>query len=71
MKVDQERDGRRCRPIVVKSWLSMHSANTGPGEARVTARPQLGKDALTALFDQIDRLTDAAARMLADEKDLN
>ena len=32
---------------------------------------QLSKDELKVLLDQIDRLTDAAAQMLADEKDLN
>jgi hypothetical protein len=32
---------------------------------------QLGKDELAVLLDQIDRLTDTAARMLADEKHLN
>jgi hypothetical protein len=32
---------------------------------------QLGKDELAVLLDQIDRLTDTAAQMLADEKHLN
>ena len=32
---------------------------------------QLDKDEFKLLLDQIDRLTDTAARMLADEKELN
>jgi hypothetical protein len=57
--------------MVVKSDVSMHSANTGPVSPEVTAGPQLSKDELKVLLDQIDRLTDTAAQMLADEKDLN
>jgi hypothetical protein len=69
-KADQERDSRQCRPIVVKSWLGMHGANwRGPTSPQAPTAWQ--RNALTVLLDQIDRLTDAAVRMLADAKDLN
>jgi hypothetical protein len=70
--------------IVVKSDVSMHSANTGPARPDVTAgattpairrggRPGQDEpaDESNKTLDQIDRLIDTAAQMLADEKDLN
>ncbi|XSC46573.1 hypothetical protein ACF1BQ_012710 [Bradyrhizobium sp. RDT10] len=57
--------------MVVKSDVSMHSASAGPVSPEVTAGPQLSKDEFKVPIDPIDRLTDTAAQMLADEKDLN
>jgi hypothetical protein len=47
--------------MVAKSDVSMHSANAGPVSPEVTAGPQLSKDEIKVLLDQIDRLTDMAA----------
>lgn len=59
--------------IVVKSGVSMHSANTDRPHRlrreRLRHRARFGS--LAVLREQVDRLTDAAARVLADEKDLN
>jgi hypothetical protein len=54
---------------VVKSDVGMHTADTGPARRDVTAGAS-SKDEFMVLLDQIDRLTDTAAQMLADEKKL-
>jgi len=69
IKVDQERGGSTVATIVVKSDVSMHTANAGPARRDVTAGAS-SKDEFMVLLDQIDRLTDTAAQMLADEKKL-
>jgi hypothetical protein len=84
VKANQERGGGQRRDHRGEVGCQHHSANTGPARPDVTAgahnfqgRRGGGRghdepaDEFNKLLDQIDRLTDTAAQMLADEKDLN
>ena len=72
LKADQERVGSSVATIGVKSDVGMHTADTGPArrDDRVCHSSSSGKDDFNVLLDQVDRLTDTAAQMLADEKKL-
>ncbi|WP_065750657.1 MarR family winged helix-turn-helix transcriptional regulator [Bradyrhizobium paxllaeri] len=65
-------DNRETLVCLTKAGLAAHDAIVaGSQERNRRLLEQLGKDELAVLLDQIDRLTDTAAQMLADEKDLN
>ena len=69
--VDQSGSTRFGEPLT-KAGLAAHDAIVaGSQDRNRRLLEQLGKDELSVLLDQIDRLTDTAAQMLADEKDLN
>jgi len=64
-------DNRETLVSLTKAGLAAHDAIVaGAQERNRRLLDQLGKEELAVLLDQIDRLTDTAARMLADEKDL-
>ena len=66
------RDNRETLVCLTKAGLAAHDTIVaGAQERNRRLLEQLSKDELKVLLDQIDRLTDAAAQMLADEKDLN
>ena len=60
------------RPLAfTKAGLAAHDAIVaGAQERNRRLLEQLSKDEFKVLLDQIDRLTDTAAQMLADEKNL-
>jgi DNA-binding MarR family transcriptional regulator len=65
-------DNRETLVSLTKAGLAAHDTIvTGAQERNRQLLEQLGRDELKMLLDQIDRLTDRAARMLADEKNLN
>ena len=65
-------DNRETLVCLTKAGLAAHDAIVaGSQDRNRRLLEQLGKDELSVLLDQIDRLTDTAAQMLADEKDLN
>ena len=67
-----QRDNRETLVCLTKAGLAAHDAIvTGAQERNRRLLEQLGKDELAVLLDQIDRLSEVAARMLADEKDLS
>ena len=72
LEANQERVGSSVATIGVKSDVGMHTADTGPArrDDRVCHSSSSGKDDFNVLLDQVDRLTDTAAQMLADEKKL-
>jgi DNA-binding MarR family transcriptional regulator len=66
------RDNRETLVCLTRAGLAAHDTIVaGAQERNRRLMEQLGKDELAVLLDQVDRLTDIAARMLADEKDLN
>ena len=66
------RDNRETLVCLTKAGLAAHDTIVaGAQERNRRLLEQLNKDELKVLLDQIDRLTDTAAQMLADEKDLN
>jgi DNA-binding MarR family transcriptional regulator len=66
------RDNRETLVCLTKAGLAAHDTIVaGAQERNRRLLEQLSRDELAALLDQIDRLTDTAATMLADEKDLN
>jgi DNA-binding MarR family transcriptional regulator len=66
------RDNRETLVCLTKAGLAAHDTIVaGAQERNRRLLEQLGKDEFKVLLDQIDRLTDTAAQMLADEKDLN
>jgi DNA-binding MarR family transcriptional regulator len=66
------RDNRETLVCLTKAGLAAHDAIVaGAQERNRRLLEQLDKDEFKLLLDQIDRLTDTAARMLADEKELN
>jgi DNA-binding MarR family transcriptional regulator len=66
------RDNRETLVCLTKAGLAAHDTIVaGAQERNRRLLEQLSKDELKVLLDQIDRLTDTAAQMLADEKDLN
>ncbi|ANW01894.1 MarR family winged helix-turn-helix transcriptional regulator [Bradyrhizobium icense] len=70
-KAVNPRDNRETLVCLTKAGLAAHDAIVaGAQERNWRLQEQLGKEELAVLFDQIDRLTDTAAQMLADEKDL-
>ncbi|MEH2518075.1 hypothetical protein V1279_003648 [Bradyrhizobium sp. AZCC 1610] len=71
MKADQEGSGSQPGNHGGEVGCQHARRKRRAGESRSHRGPQLGKDELKVLLDQIDRLTDTAAQMLADEKDLN
>ena len=65
-------DNRETLVCLTKAGLAAHDTIVaGAQERNRRLLEQLSKDELRVLLDQIDRLTDTAARMLADEKDLS
>src|SRR6476660_6080526 len=66
------RDNRETLVCLTKAGLAAHDTIVaGAQERNRRLLEQLSKDEFKVLLDQIDRLTDAAAQMLADEKELN
>jgi DNA-binding MarR family transcriptional regulator len=66
------RDNRETLVCLTKAGLAAHDTIVaGAQERNRRLLEQLSKDEFMVLLDQIDRLTDTAAQMLADEKDLN
>jgi len=66
------RDNRETLVCLTKAGLAAHDAIVaGAQERNRRLLEQLDKDEFKLLLDQIDRLTGTAARMLADEKELN
>jgi DNA-binding MarR family transcriptional regulator len=66
------RDNRETLVCLTKAGLAAHDAVVaGAQERNRRLLEQFGKDELAVLLDQVGRLTDTAARMLADEKRLN
>jgi DNA-binding MarR family transcriptional regulator len=71
-KAVNPRDNRETLVCLTKAGLAAHDTIVaGAQERNRRLLEQFGKDELNVLLDQIDRLTDTAAQMLADEKDLN
>jgi DNA-binding MarR family transcriptional regulator len=71
-KAVNPRDNRETLVCLTKAGLAAHDAIVaGSQERNRRLLEQLSKDELAVLLDQIDRLTDTAAQMLADEKHLN
>jgi DNA-binding MarR family transcriptional regulator len=65
-------DNRETLVCLTKAGLAAHDTIvTGAQERNRRLLEQLGRDELKVFLDQIDRLTDTAAQMLADEKHLN
>lgn len=57
---------------LTKAGLAAHDTIVaGAQERNRRLLERLGKDESRVLLDQVDRLTDTAARMLADEKELH
>jgi len=66
------RDNRETLVCLTKAGLAAHDTIVaGAQERNRRLLEQLSKDELAVVLDQIDRLTDTAAQMLADEKHLN
>ena len=66
------RDNRETLVCLTKAGLAAHDTIVaGAQERNRRLMEQFGKEELAVLLDQIDRLTDTAAAMLADEKDLS
>jgi DNA-binding MarR family transcriptional regulator len=66
------RDNRETLVCLTKAGLAAHDTIVaGAQERNRRLLERLGKDEFRVLLDQIDRLTDTAARMLADEKELH
>ena len=66
------RDNRETLVCLTKAGLAAHDTIVaGAQERNRRLLEQLSKDEFKVLLDQIDRLTDTAAQMLADEKELN
>jgi DNA-binding MarR family transcriptional regulator len=66
------RDNRETLVCLTKAGLAAHDAIVASAQERNRRLlEQLDNDEFKLLLDQIDRLTDTAARMLADEKELN
>ena len=64
------RDNRETLVCLTKAGLAAHDTIVaGAHERNRRLLEQLGKEELAGLLDQIDRLTETAAVMLADEKD--
>jgi DNA-binding MarR family transcriptional regulator len=64
------RDNRETLVCLTKAGLAAHDTIVAGAQDRNRwLLEQLGKEELAALIDQIDRLTETAAAMLADEKD--
>jgi hypothetical protein len=71
-KAVNPRDNRETLVCLTKAGLAAHDAVVaGAQERNRRLLEQFGKDELAVLLDQVGRLTDTAARMLADEKRLN
>src|SRR5215510_12966627 len=71
-KAVNPRDNRETLVCLTKSGLAAHDAIVaGAQERNRRLLGALNRDELAVLLDQINRLTDTAAEMLADEKDLN
>ena len=65
-------DARIAQLIDAKAGLAAHDTIVaGAQERNRRLLEQLSKDEFKVLLDQIDRLTDTAAQMLGDEKELN
>jgi hypothetical protein len=71
MKADQEGSGSQPGNHGGEVGCQHAQRKRRPVSPEVTAGPQLSKDEIKVLLDQIDRLTDTAAQMLADDTDLN
>ena len=70
-KADNPRDNRETLVCLTKGGLAAHDAIVaGAQERNRKLQEALGADDLEVLLGQIDRLTEAAAQMLATEKDL-
>jgi DNA-binding MarR family transcriptional regulator len=70
-KAANPRDNRETLVCLTKAGLAAHDTIvSGAQERNRRLMEQLGEAELEALLDQIDRLTDAAAEMLAVEKEL-
>jgi DNA-binding MarR family transcriptional regulator len=70
-KAVNPRDNRETLVCLTKAGLAAHDAIVaGAQERNRRLMEQLGEAELEVLLDQIDRLTDAAAEMLAAEKGL-
>ena len=66
------RDNRETLVCLTKAGLAAHDTIVaGAQERNQRLLEQLSKDEFKVLLDQIDRLTDTAAQMLGDEKELN
>ncbi len=64
------RDNRETLVCLTKAGLAAHDTIVaGAHERNRRLLEQLGKEELAGILDQIDRLTETAAVMLADEKD--
>lgn len=64
------RDNRETLVCLTKAGLAAHDTIVaGAQDRNRRLLEQLGNEELAALIDQIDRLTETAAAMLADEKD--
>ena len=71
-KAVNPRDNRETLVCLTKAGLAAHDAIVaGAQERNRRLLEQLEKVELAVLLDQIDRLTETAAQMLADEKHLN
>ena len=66
------RDNRETLVCLTRAGLAAHDTIVaGAQERNRRLMEQLDKDEFAMLLDQIDRLTETAARMLSDEKELN
>jgi DNA-binding MarR family transcriptional regulator len=66
------RDNREVLVSLTRTGLAAHDAIvTGALERNQRLLEQLGKEEIALLLGHVDRLTDRAAQMLADEKDLS
>jgi DNA-binding MarR family transcriptional regulator len=64
------RDNRETLVCLTQAGLAAHDTIVaGAQERNRRLQEQLADDELKVLLDQIDRLTDTAAQLLADEKD--
>jgi hypothetical protein len=73
MKADQEGSGSQPdnHGVEVGCQHARRKHRAGESRSHRGSWNSSAGDELKTLLDQIDRLTDTAARMLADEKDLN
>ena len=70
-KTDNPRDNRETLVCLTKAGLAAHDAIVaGAQERNRKLQEALGTEDLEVLLGQVDRLTEAAAQMLATEKDL-
>ena len=70
-KTDNPRDNRETLVCLTKAGLAAHDAIVaGAQERNRKLQEALGGEDLEVLLGQVDRLTEAAAQMLATEKDL-